>query len=77
MSTKEKVLDIVDILTPEDMEVVYEILKRFAIAKEIPNEETVEAMMEADRIAHDPNTKKYSSFGEFIKDMEQEDNEKV
>ncbi len=70
MSTKEKVLDIVDILTPEDMEVVYEILKRFAIAKEIPNQETIEAMLEADRIAHDPNVKGYQSIEELAEALE-------
>ena len=30
------------------------------LTKEIPNRETVEAMLEAERIARDPNTKSYS-----------------
>lgn len=65
MSTKEKILNIVDVLSPEDMEIIYPFLERFAMSKEIFNQETIEAMLEADRIAHDPNVKGYQSIEEL------------
>ena len=34
-----------------------------------PNNETVAAMMEADRIAYDPNVKGYSNLNELFKDL--------
>ncbi|MEE5993113.1 MAG: hypothetical protein V3G42_07725 [Oscillospiraceae bacterium] len=33
MSTKEKIYDIVDVLNPENIEIVYQILQRFADAQ--------------------------------------------
>ena len=35
----------------------------------VPNAETVAAMMEADRIAHDPNVKGYTNLDELFKDL--------
>lgn len=80
MSTREKMHSLIDLLSPEDIEIIFPVLERLASEEqqeEIPNAETIEAMLEAERITYDPNTKKYSSFGEFMKDMEQEDNEKI
>ena len=35
----------------------------------IPNEETLEAMQEAERIARDPNAKRYQSFSALMEDI--------
>jgi len=35
----------------------------------VPNAETVAAMMEAERIAHDPNVKAYSDLDELFRDL--------
>lgn len=36
------------------------------------NEETIAAMKEARHIARDPNTKRYSDFGELLKEIDDE-----
>ena len=80
MSTRERMHSLIDLLSPEDIEIIFPVLERLVSeeqAEEVPNAETIEAMLETERIAYDPNTKKYSSFREFMKDMEQEDNEKI
>lgn len=41
----------------------------FEIVMQTPNEETVAAMLEAKRIAHDPNAKKYSSAAELFAEL--------
>jgi len=40
--------------------------------KDVPNGETVAAMLEAERIAHDPNVKGYSSFSELLQEVKDE-----
>ena len=35
----------------------------------VPNAETIAAMREAERIARDPNVKKYTDLDEFFKDL--------
>ena len=70
MSTREKIHSLIDLLSPEDMQVMYEVLKRFAVSEEVPNEETVNAMLEADEIAHDPNVKGYQSIEELAEALE-------
>jgi len=72
MSTRERLYNLVGMLNPEDTEVVYQILKRFAIAAEIPNQETIAAMLEADELANDPNAKGYTSIEELMEDLESE-----
>lgn len=34
------------------------------------NQETIEAMLEAERIAHDPNVKSYTDVNELFNDLE-------
>ena len=51
---------------------VLQILERFALTAEIPNEETAEAMLEADRIARDPNVKGYTSISELMEALDEE-----
>ncbi len=41
----------------------------FEIRQERPNKETIAAMLEAERIAHDPNVKKYDDLDELFRDL--------
>lgn len=41
--------------------------------KRVYNNETIQAMLESERLVHDPNTKKYSSFSEILEEICQED----
>ena len=66
MSTKEKLYSLIDIINPNDLELVLQILERFALTAEIPNEET------ADRIARDPNVKGYTSISELMEALDEE-----
>ena len=36
---------------------------------EQPNKETIEAMREAERLAHDPNIKRYSDIEEALREL--------
>lgn len=72
MSTKDKLYSLIDIINPNDLELVLQILERFALTAEIPNEETAEAMLEADRIARDPNVKGYTSISELMEALDED-----
>lgn len=39
MSTKEKLYSLIELINPKDLEIVVEILERFALTAEMPNEE--------------------------------------
>jgi len=41
----------------------------FSITVNTPNAETVAAMLEAERIAHDPNVKRYSDVEEALREL--------
>jgi len=41
----------------------------FDVKLEQPNRETMMAMLEAERIAHDPNVKRYSDVEEALKEL--------
>jgi DNA-damage-inducible protein J len=41
----------------------------FEIARSIPNFETLAAMKEAERIAHDPDAKSYTNLDELFRDL--------
>jgi DNA-damage-inducible protein J len=41
----------------------------FEIALNTPNDVTIAAMEEAERISRDPNTKRYSSFSEIVSEV--------
>lgn len=41
----------------------------FDVRLDKPNQETIAAMMEAERIAHDPNAKKYSDVEEALAEL--------
>lgn len=72
MSTKEKLYHLIDSLNPNDFEIVLQILERFAITPNVPNAETVEAMLEADAIARDPNAKGYTTMADLMEALNEE-----
>lgn len=41
--------------------------------EEIPNKETIEAMLEAEKIARDPNVKRYTNLVELFEDLKNEE----
>lgn len=72
MSTKEKINGLLALVNPDDLELIYQIIERFALTSEIPNEETLNAMLEADAIAKDPNVKGYSSVSQLMEALDAE-----
>jgi hypothetical protein len=72
MSTKEKIYSLIDEVNPDDLEIILKLLETFKLKKEIPNTETAEAMLEADRIAHDPNVKGYTNIADLMKALDSE-----
>lgn len=63
MSTKDYAIDILNSLSEEKLR---------AFITLFADENTV-ARMESDMLANDPNAKRYSSFREFMEEMENED----
>lgn len=43
----------------------------FNVRLERPNKETIAALLEAERIAHDPSTKRYSDVEEALRELKQ------
>lgn len=72
MSTKEKLYRLIDIIDPNDFEIILQILERFARTSGTPNEETVKAMLEADAIAHDSNVKGYTTMADLMEALNEE-----
>ena len=66
MSTKEIAYSIIDNLSEEQLTAFVSL---FRDAAEIPNAETEAAMIEADRIARDPDVKGYTDIDEMMKDL--------
>ncbi len=46
MSPREKIIDLIDIINPKDLDEVYKILEQFAFSS-VPNDETSKAMEDA------------------------------
>lgn len=44
----------------------------FAIARDVPNQETLEAIEEVQRLKNDPAKKTYDSFNEILKKLDSE-----
>ena len=44
----------------------------FSVTVDRPNEETIAAMLEAERISHDPNVKGYTNLDELFEDLDNE-----
>ncbi len=72
MLAKEKLYGMIDVINPDDFDIIYQILKRFALSADNPNEETVLAMLEADQIAYDPSAKGYSDMNSLREALDAE-----
>ena len=77
MSTREKLFFMLDTLTDEQLEGLYEFISGFLKLDDIPNEETLAAIKEAEDIASGRiSAKVYSSAKEMIDDiLNEEDDE--
>lgn len=65
MTTRERVINIIDTLSDEQLEAFITFFKAFA-------DRSMIARIESDELASDPNSKRYNSFEEFMKEMESE-----
>lgn len=66
MSTKELAYNIIDNLSEEQLSAFVSL---FSLTAEIPTEETQAAMLEANRIANDPNVKGFTNTDELFKEL--------
>ena len=71
MSTKEKIIYLINRIEPSDLETVYKVIEKFAFApNEIPNEDTIEALAEVeDMELHPEKYKGYTDIDEMMKDL--------
>ena len=70
MSTREKLFYMLGTLTDEQLEGLYEFISGFIKIEDVPNEETLTAMQEAEDIASGKVTAKvYFSAKEMIDDI--------
>lgn len=63
MSTREIAYNLIDMLSEEQLKTFIDFIRSFT---DIPNKETEQAMLEADRIAHDPSVKAYDDVDEMF-----------
>ena len=66
MSTREIAYNLIDMLSEEQLKTFIDFIRSFT---DIPNKETEQAMLEADRIAHDPNVKAYDDIDEMFREI--------
>ena len=62
MSTRERLISALDLLTDEQIEAIYAFLQNISALSREPDEETRLALAEADRIAHDPDVKGFTDI---------------
>ena len=71
MSTKEKIIYLINKIEPSDLETVYKVIEKFAFAQdEIPNEDTIEALAEVEAMEQHPEKYKgYTDVDEMMKEL--------
>ena len=71
MSTKEKIIYLINRIEPSDLETVYKVIEKFAFAPdEIPNEDTIEALAEVEEMERHPEKYKgYTNIDEMMKEL--------
>ena len=71
MSTKEKIIYLINKIEPSDLETVYKVIEKFAFAlDEIPNEDTIEALAEVEEMERHPERYKgYTDIDEMINEL--------
>ena len=70
MSTRDYAYSLIDMLSEDQLDAFIAFLRSIT---EIPNEETQQAMLEAERIANDPNVKKYTDVDEMFEKLLKDD----
>lgn len=75
MSTKEKIIFLLNHIKQDDLETLYKVVVKFAFpAEKIPNDDTIEAFAEAeDMEKHPENYKIYTSVENLFEDLNAED----
>lgn len=66
MSTREIAYNLIDMLSEEQLKTFIDFIRSFT---DIPNKETEQVMLEADRIAHDPSVKAYDDVDEMFREI--------
>ncbi len=66
MSTREIAYNLIDMLSEEQLKTFIDFIRCFT---NIPNKETEQAMLEADRIAYDPSVKAYDDVDEMFREI--------
>lgn len=74
MSTKKKIVYLMNKIEPADLETIYEVVKKFAFSEfahdEIPNEDTIEALAEVEEMERHPEKYKgYTDIDEMMKEL--------
>ena len=70
MSTREYAYNLIDMLSEDQLDAFIAFLRSIT---EIPNEETQQAMLESERIAHDPTVKSYTDVHEMLEEILNDD----
>lgn len=65
MSTKEIIVSMLDSLTERQLESIAILIESFSV----PNQETLEAIEESEKMLKDPDTKIYDSLEELFEDL--------
>ncbi len=65
MNTKEIVTNMLDSLNEEQLKSLMFLIESFSV----PNQETLDAIEESEKMLNDPNTKKFTSLEELFEDL--------
>lgn len=71
MSDKEKAIQLLDFIPEAKMSYILGILEGAAIPDDIPNETTIAAFEEGDKLLADKNTKRYNNLDELFTALEE------
>ena len=70
MSSREKVMQLLNVIDDEKMVYVLNILENLTCFAEIPNSETISAFHEGDNMLADGTGRRYSSTSDLFADLE-------
>lgn len=68
MSTREMAYNIIDSLDEEQLKKFIDFF--YAMFYEIPNDETMEAIMESEKMLNDENTRRFHSVDELFEELD-------
>ena len=67
MSTKELAFNIVDLMNEEQLQCFVTLFQ--GVVSDVPNEETISAMQEAEETLKDPNAQKFTSVDDLFEEL--------